>query len=840
MNDRSLQLFPLDGRSIHEYNVSHPNTTSNVVSQQLNFNQHYHQQPIGQQYYPSMHNNGYYDNDDDKYVKYDINNRNYICGYVPTNVCYIISLTVVIGLIVFFILTVGFNNVDADGIDFGLDDNDFSYSAVDDDDDDLIIAKRVNDEVEEEEEVHVVEERRECPYGKDMYDGKCKRTFNYPNPVDTSIMNINETDPCDNFYMYACGKFINDERNANADTTFSYLYSQNMNSIYSIIDRAPLGSKLETFYSTCMSNEGQMVNFDGGIVGNLLNMVENNVNDVDDLAKVMGILWRYNILLPFEFSMELDPVNAKRALPTFIRSGLTSYMMEVGSELHKNEIKSRLGLVISDEAVLTTKTSYITFIEEQLANIWYQMDEIEDEFANLLVYSQEMKSVRRDLLSFHKFSDIMSPFDINTFIHYFINDFETLEEQEKYWYLDERQDIWVYKKEFFTVLSDLLNNVPIDYWKAYLTHNIIFSVVDLSPDVRPELYYTYHHGYDPEHSLPWKRPPRFVAYEDLSYDRGMRCAQITAAYLPIILDNYFINENEIDEDLREGVKSIAVDIKHELVEYLRSRGYVKTADKVDKIEIMAGAPNNWPIDHSDLNITSTNTHTENILNIRYYHQKLMVRTLVVNNTAKPFTPDDLFDSSLYLVNAYYQHQLNSIMINAGILLLPAYSPLYDDISKKARLGVFIGHEFTHSIDIMGNFFDYTGSYNPWSLDIKEQQYYNKADCFVNLYDKTTMLGNRHDGEMTINENIADIIGFRTAYDSVFKNNNQYTEDDKKQFFTVYAQTWCSSTTKEKEKEYISYSVHSTPEMRVNNVVTQHQDFYNVFQCKNRYKPCNIY
>jgi predicted metalloendopeptidase len=366
--------------------------------------------------------------------------------------------------------------------------------------------------------------------------------------------------------------------------------------------------------------------------------------------------------------------------------------------------------------------------------------------------------------------------------------------------------------------------------------------MDPSPEVLPELYYTYHHGYDPDNSLPWKRPPRFVAFDELSFNRESRCVQISMAYLPIIIDNYFVNENKITSRILSEVKNIAENIKNELSDYLRNKGYIKTANKVDKIEIMSGTPNNWPINRYDLKIIKNNSHIENILSIRSYHQKLMIKTMY---PGKILSPDDLFDSSLYIVNAYYQQQLNTIMINAGILLMPIYSDLYDNVSKYARLGVFIGHELSHSIDYLGNFFDSTGSYNPWSLDIDEDHYINKIQCFIDTYTKYTMYDNLHNGEQTLNENIADIIGFRNSYNYIFynsNNNHKYTNEDKRKFFTVYAQTWCSNTNKNKEKKFIENSVHSTPEMRVNNVVIQHPDFIELFNCNNNknIKKCNIY
>ena len=758
-------------------------------------------------------------------------------GYVNQNICLLILFVVVVGGLVFFMLS------------FGLTLNGSENEIQNDNDNAVRKQDERADDDEEEDDFGIYQEMKrqqpeetkkesECAVGKEANaDNTCEREFYYPDAIDPSMF-LEEVDPCDNFYMYSCGSFVLDERNMGEDSTFSYMYDKNVQTIEDIIQNAPITSKLETFYTTCLRDEMNPVNFEQGIIKTLISMVNNDLNSIDDLSKVMGQLWRYDILLPFSFTMELDPAHAKRAIPTFLRSGLSSDIDNVGSQMHKKEIETRLMYIYpniksTSEIDAVRDAEIIADIETRLSLQWTDSSNRKEESMSLLQYTQEMKEKRKDLISYQPLKEIMYPFNVDEFMKSFVGEYRY---EVEHWHLDDREDVWVFTEKYLIALGHLLSQLPVETWKTYLLHAIVFSVVDPSPTVSPELYYTYHHGYDPEFSLPWKRPGRFVAYEELAWDRESRCAQVVAAFSPVMLDTFFVLATNIDQTMKNNVKQMAERIRDELSEYLRSRGSITAAQKVEKIEVMAGTPNSWPRDSAELTIT-TLSHIQNILNIRNYHQNIMINTMYPN---KILSPDDLFDGPLYLVNAYYQHQLNTILINAGILTMPAYSNEYSLIAQTARLGVFIGHELTHSVDITGTFFDETGSYNPWMSSSEQQQYMNRAQCIIDLYNKETYYGNKHDGDATVNENIADIIGFRSAYNSLFTGSTNYTNNDKINFFKAYAQTWCTATTKQDELNYIETSVHSTPEMRVNNVVNQHPNFAPLFGCKTQQKKCNIF
>ena len=693
----------------------------------------------------------------------------------------------------------------------------------------------------------VVDNDKTCPAGQDLVGEECVRKFLYPMPLDSSMMK-ESVEPCDDFYDYACGTFAEDERNIGQDASFSYLYAENARVVQSSITEAPDTTQLGRFYKTCVEHDEEP--FDISRYTILPKLLE-EVQSFTSIEEVMAELMKWDVLLPFRFSLELNPLDTRHATPTFIRAGLTDEPQFIGGPHHLAYIMRRFQFVVNElkwsPVSVQHNANLVVEVERHLAQGWpNEREEQED----LVAYIEKMRGPQhQDLFPYKEFKSMMEPaFDVGKFLHHFDEAYFPFADKP-FGAAEDTTTVWVFKENYFRSLARSFTQLSTEHWKAYLIHSILFSVIDPIPSHTPELYYIYHHGYNAEHALPWKRRDRFTTHDSLSVNREQRCVQITAAYLPIILDEYFVEDMVSMSSTRRQVKHMMQSIKEDLARQLRENGEVweSAAKKVLSIDVMAGTPDNWPIDRSSL-IIDTDSHADNILRVRRFHQELMVRSMctccVNENAPHTITPEVLFDYPLYWVNAYYQHQLDTIVINAGILKPPIFSNHYEELGQMARLGVIVGHETGHSIDMTGSLFDDTGAFFSWLTEDTEERYEDNAQCFVDLYTERTKYGNIHNGEMTLNENIADIVGFRTAFNVMFHGtdpNDKAIRERKRQFFLIYAQTWCQATTAEKERQFIEQSVHSTSRMRVNKVVSQVPDFYDVFGCQNTRAPqCNMF
>ncbi|KAG7208894.1 hypothetical protein KM043_015077 [Ampulex compressa] len=167
------------------------------------------------------------------------------------------------------------------------------------------------------------------------------------------------------------------------------------------------------------------------------------------------------------------------------------------------------------------------------------------------------------------------------------------------------------------------------------------------------------------------------------------------------------------------------------------------------------------------------------------------------------------------VNAYLMLNRNLVLINAAILEYPMYSKYFPYIMNYATLGTLIAHELHHGFDEKGVVHNADGKHVKtfWSKKMLKL-YDNKKQCFVNQYDKygITELGNtprplKCDGELTYNENLADIMGLKAAFalykEKKLKKNGACTVlvgfekfSCDKLFFLSFANTLCGVISKE--------------------------------------------
>lgn len=97
-----------------------------------------------------------------------------------------------------------------------------------------------------------------------------------------------------------------------------------------------------------------------------------------------------------------------------------------------------------------------------------------------------------------------------------------------------------------------------------------------------------------------------------------------------------------------------------------------------------------------------------------------------------------------------------------------------------------------------------------------------------------------DGKLTLNENIADNIGLKSAYNAYTKWLNQNKAEphlpglkkytSKQMFWISAAQTWCSLTGDSLKKYLISKGTHALDRFRAIGPMTNRKEFAMDFQC----------
>jgi putative endopeptidase len=192
----------------------------------------------------------------------------------------------------------------------------------------------------------------------------------------------------------------------------------------------------------------------------------------------------------------------------------------------------------------------------------------------------------------------------------------------------------------------------------------------------------------------------------------------------------------------------------------------------------------------------------------------------------------------HMVNAYYHPLLNEIAFPAGIMQPPFFSEHYEDAVNYGRIGMVIGHEFTHGFDDMGSKFAADGSFTNWW----------SADDRTRFEERTEKLGATFSGfcpieghcvnpQLTMGENIADLGGLTMAYYAYTRTAEFKANVPKKgyspaqRFFIAYAQLWKISYTQEELKNRIANDPHSPGMYRVNGPLMNCPEFFKAFNVK---------
>ncbi|MBM3736957.1 MAG: M13 family metallopeptidase [Acidobacteria bacterium] len=190
------------------------------------------------------------------------------------------------------------------------------------------------------------------------------------------------------------------------------------------------------------------------------------------------------------------------------------------------------------------------------------------------------------------------------------------------------------------------------------------------------------------------------------------------------------------------------------------------------------------------------------------------------------------------VNAYYIPNHNSINFPAGILQPPFFDPTIDDAVNFGAIGAVIGHEMSHGFDDKGRKFDAQGNLIDWWTEADAREFERRAQCFVDQfghYDGAK--GMKLNGKLTLGENTADAGGVRVAYMALMMHlaGKDAPKIDgftpQQRFFLGYGQIWCRNATEEAARMRVATDPHSPGEFRVNGIVSNMPEFREAFGCR---------
>lgn len=390
------------------------------------------------------------------------------------------------------------------------------------------------------------------------------------------------------------------------------------------------------------------------------------------------------------------------------------------------------------------------------------------------------------------------------------------------WSLEKLRDhqVLILSRKWLSNVNRWFKTLSLDTWKIWLSAAILLHLLPLLPPPYDNWEFELfgHRLRGQSEKIPQRRLALRLAEEWLTGSLG---------------DAYV--RNFVSPDVKTYATTIAQEIRHVAAEQAGATEWLEpktrrlASAKVNNIYLGVAYPTNIEKDkktHLDPEQLVKNVLTLSELDFVDEMEK-------INTRLKP----ERWDDSVFAVNAYYYNEGNRLILPAGILRWPFFDTTAGDGWNFGGLGATIGHEITHAFDNDGKEYDQFGNRNPWWSRAESARYRQKVNALIRLYNKTQYFGHHLNGLLTLSENIADLGGVAISLAALkkrLKARNATLAETKKEicdFFISFAVSWRTKEKKEKAMQSLFMDVHAPPQARVNNIVSQFDDWYECFDVK---------
>jgi putative endopeptidase len=380
---------------------------------------------------------------------------------------------------------------------------------------------------------------------------------------------------------------------------------------------------------------------------------------------------------------------------------------------------------------------------------------------------------------------------------------------------------------FFRGEEKLIQDHPLDHWKVYLRWQAIHRAAPtLSKALDNENFDFFAHTLaGAEKQRPrWRR---CVNNADRDLGDALGQAYVDKAFPPASRDRTIQMVHAIEAALTDDVHSL---------EWMSPATKEQAIVKLKGIEDKIGYPKHWH-DYTTVTVVRDN-YPNNVAQATSFEFERWIAKIgkPVDRGEWTMTPPT--------INAYYDPQLNTINFPAGILQPPYFDPSQDDAVNFGAIGMVIGHEIIHGFDDQGRKFDAKGNLRDWWTAEDGKQYDERGKCISDEYTQDVPdagPGVKQNGLLTQGEDTADNGGNRLALNALeasLKQQGKTLEDKgpdgwtyRQRFFLSNAYSWCANVRPEITRLIVTTDPHSMPVFRIDNVLSNMPEFQQAFGCK---------
>lgn len=266
-------------------------------------------------------------------------------------------------------------------------------------------------------------------------------------------------------------------------------------------------------------------------------------------------------------------------------------------------------------------------------------------------------------------------------------------------------------------------------------------------------------------------------------------------------------------------------------DWMTAETKVKALEKVNALNIKVGYPDKWK-DYSSVKV-ARGEYVRSVMAV--------ARFKVQDDLAQIGKPLDRgrWDMTPPTLNAYYNPQMNEIVVPAGYLQPPGFNLKGIDAVNYGAIGVTIGHEISHGVDDQGARFDAKGALTDWWSPESYKRFEEKTGCTAKQYDNYFVEPGVHEnGKFVLGEALGDLGGVNLAFRAYEKSREgkgpEPTIDGltpEQQFFLAEGQWRGALIRPEAARMAVQADPHPLGRFRVIGPLSNMPEFEKAFSCK---------
>jgi putative endopeptidase len=374
----------------------------------------------------------------------------------------------------------------------------------------------------------------------------------------------------------------------------------------------------------------------------------------------------------------------------------------------------------------------------------------------------------------------------------------------------------IQSKKYFYILQKSFIDVPLEQFKKLFKLHLILNTLLILPKPYNNLYFEFY-----QNKLKGQKE---------KYSQKYLTLILIKKHLSIPLSILYKKEF-LEISLKRDATKFIEKIRSSALKQIASNTWLQESTKktaIEKVKNMTLSIG-WPTKYYELNLPIL--QTDNLLeNIYLLSAASTAKDIKLLNTES--IPGTTWEEPAFMVNAFYYNEINEFVIPAGSLQYPFYSDKSSIGWNYGGLGAVIGHEMIHAFDENGRNYNDHGLFKQWWCPIDNRRYSVIIKKLEELYTNSTIYETHINGDRTVSENLADLGGLSIALGALKDELKGVSEkkriDEIRQFFISYAISWRTKEEKKKVLQSLIIDTHSPPEFRVNNIVNQFDEWYEVF------------